>query len=182
MERKHGGILKIIDMKKYEKIIIWFMSICTIFYFTFIINQEQQRSKMMSEINFNDTLLKVDTVNICTLDDVFNFLKSCNLEHPEIVFAQIRLESGNLESRLSRENNNILGMKHPRQRPTTSLGERLGFASYTSWKECIFDYMIWQSRYAKKLSKNEYFQLLDKVYAEDGSYEKKLRNILKNGN
>jgi flagellum-specific peptidoglycan hydrolase FlgJ len=100
------------------------------------------------------------------------------MEHPEIVMAQIRLESGNLESFLTRENNNFLGMKYPHQRPTTSIGEKNGFAEYNSWQDCLFDYLIWQSRYAKKLSVDEYYDYLKSTYAQDENYINKLKQIV----
>lgn len=166
-------------MKRIKKNALWSIVMLTIFYFSFT----TQNNKVASETRTPIQKIKTDTVFVIkksalNLDTIFEFIKSCKIEHGDILYAQIRLESGNLKSFLTKANNNLLGMKHPRQRPTTSLGEKNGYASYDSWKSCIYDYMIWQSRYAKKLSRDDYFQLLGRMYAEDGSYEKKLRQIL----
>ena len=116
-----------------------------------------------------------DSITICMVEQL---LKDNNMEHWEIVLAQIILESGRLTSNLSKSNNNLIGMKHPRQRPTTSLEERNGYAYYSDWRSCIFDYMIWQSRYAKKLSVEEYYQKLGETYAEDTQYVNRLKEIV----
>ena len=50
--------------------------------------------------------------------------------------------------------------------------------SYDSWEDCVYDYMVWQSRYAKKLSKDEYFDYLGENYAQDKSYINKLKQLI----
>ena len=112
-----------------------------------------------------------------SLENLERLLIDMHVEHPKIVMAQIRLESGNLQSKLTKENNNFLGMKYPAQRPTTSIGEKNGYAEYLTWRDCAFDYLIWQSRYAKKLSEEEYYKYLSSVYAEDKNYINKLKQI-----
>ena len=122
--------------------------------------------------------LETETQDSLTICEVEEFLKANNVEHHEIVLAQIILESGKLTSNLTKTNNNLLGMKYPRQRPTTALKEKNGFAYYQDWKHCIFDYMIWQSRYAKKLTEDEYFNKLSNDYARDESYVNKLKKLI----
>ncbi len=117
------------------------------------------------------------TGDTLSLQNLEKLLIKTHMEHPKIVMAQIRLESGNLDSKLTRENNNFLGMKYPSQRPTTSIGEKNGFANFRTWQDCVYDYLIWQSRYAKKLSEDEYYNHLSNVYAEDSSYIAKLKQI-----
>lgn len=116
-----------------------------------------------------------------TIEKLEHLIEECKIEHPQIVLAQIKIESGNLTSGLTKKNNNFLGMKHPRQRPTTSLGEKNGFANFLTWKECIYDYMIWQSRYAKKLTTEEYYIHIGNVYAQDSNYVHKLKKIVNGG-
>lgn len=93
-----------------------------------------------------------------------------NIDHPDIVFAQCQIESGNFTSNIFKNNNNCLGMKLARSRPTTANGEQFGHAFYDSWQDCLKDYALWQAAYARNLSKEEYLQLLGEIYAEDSNY------------
>jgi len=101
-----------------------------------------------------------------------------NIDHPDIVFAQCQIESGNFTSNIFKNNNNCLGMKLARSRPTTANGEQFGHAFYDSWKECLKDYALWQVAYARNLSKEEYLQLLGEIYAEDSNYKNKLIKLI----
>ena len=58
-------------------------------------------------------------------------------------------------------------------------GTQYGHAYYNNWEESILDYAFWYSTYASKCkSEEEFYQLLDKVYAENELYSKKLKNII----
>jgi hypothetical protein len=48
----------------------------------------------------------------------------------DIIIAQAKLETGGYTSRIFRESNNLFGMRHPRIRPSTSLGSRYNHAFY----------------------------------------------------
>lgn len=114
-------------------------------------------------------------------DDVALLLmKEMQVQHPDIVLAQMKLESGHYQSKLAKENNNYFGMKHPRQRATVSLGEKNGYANYRNWCYSILDYALWQKRYAYNLSEDEYLEKCGKNYAEDKKYIEKVKNIAKN--
>lgn len=110
---------------------------------------------------------------------VLDFMQQVGMEHPHIVLAQMKLESGNYTSKLALENNNYFGMKQPRRRLTTSLGEKNGYASYQSWVHSVLDYALWQREYAKQLTENQYLDSLNK-YAEDKKYILKIKKLLKN--
>ena len=139
--------------------------------------------KKKEEVQPQETTLNVTVAcphhegDSLSLENLKKLMIDSHMEHPNIVMAQIRLESGNLSSKLTRENNNFLGMKYPAQRPTTSIGEKNGYANFATWEDCVYDYLIWQSRYAKKLSVDEYYSYLSNVYAEDSSYIQKLKSI-----
>lgn len=122
-----------------------------------------------------DSLAKYD-VN----DDIALLLmREMEVQHPHIALAQMKLESGNYQSALSKKNNNYFGMKHPRQRATVSLGEKNGYANYRNWCYSILDYALWQKRYAYNLSEDEYLEKCGKNYAEDKKYIEKVKNIAK---
>lgn len=109
----------------------------------------------------------------------FDFMVEAGIEHPHIVLAQMKLESGNYTSKLALENNNYFGMKQPRKRATTSIGEKNGYASYKSWVHSVLDYALWQKEYASKLTENQYLDSLSS-YAEDKNYIGKVKKLSKN--
>jgi hypothetical protein len=112
-------------------------------------------------------------------DSVFTYIFLMRLEHPDIVMAQCIEESGNFSSPLFLHGHNCTGMRVPAQRPTLALGMLYNHARFRSWKDCIADYAIWQSIYARGLSKDDYFAYLDRVYAEKKGYSGRLKNIIK---
>jgi uncharacterized FlgJ-related protein len=96
----------------------------------------------------------------------------------EYTIKQIYLESGHLKSSLCEQNNNLTGMKHPRVRQTTSLGKKNGYAHYENWIQCVKDIYLWRKE--NKLlvvSENKLLNILEKKYAEDPNYTKKLARI-----
>lgn len=108
---------------------------------------------------------------------VLTLLDALNVEHPHIVFAQMRLESGNFKSDLAKNNDNFFGMKYPRQRATVALCMDRGYAYYRSWSYSVLDYAIWQRRYASGLTEDEYLEMLSVKYAEDKAYVRKVKSI-----
>jgi hypothetical protein len=110
-----------------------------------------------------------------TKAEVYNYIKSCNLEHPEIVFKQVLLETGHLKSNIFRYNNNCFGMKLAKKRHTLATGEGRGHAIYSSWQMSIVDYQIWQRLYYKG---GDYYQFLTRMgYATSPTYINKLKGI-----
>lgn len=111
-------------------------------------------------------------------DSVFTYIFLMRLEHPDIVMAQCIEESGNFNSPLFKHGHNCTGMRVPAQRPTLALGMLYNHARFRSWQDCITDYAIWQSMYAKGLSRDDYFAYLDRVYAEKKGYSTRLKKII----
>jgi uncharacterized FlgJ-related protein len=108
-------------------------------------------------------------------DSMTGEIDSMNAEY---TIKQIYLESGHLKSFLCEQNNNLTGMKHPRVRETTSLGKKNGYAHYENWIQCVKDIYLW--RKDNKLlvvSENKLLNILEKKYAEDPNYTKKLARI-----
>lgn len=113
------------------------------------------------------------------MDNVRNFVREMRIQNEDIVIAQIILETGNLSSDICKNNNNLFGMKVPGSRPTTAIREQNNHAAYKNWKDSVRDYAIWQASFARNLSEDQYFQLLDQMYAEDTSYVNRLKQIIK---
>lgn len=114
--------------------------------------------------------------------ELIHYLEKLNVKYPDIVYAQARLESGNFNSSVFKLNNNLFGMTTIGNRPTTSIGNRYGFAYFNTWRDSVLDYVIYQCLYLKNKSYEEYLYYLDTVYAEDPNYINKIKNITKEYN
>lgn len=64
-------------------------------------------------------------------------------KHWKIIQSQAMHETGNFKSNIFLFNNNLFGMKQPKVRETTSIGESLGYASYKSSLESVKDLYLW---------------------------------------
>lgn len=109
---------------------------------------------------------------------VYDLIFELRLDHPDIVMAQAIEESGHFRSTLFTQGHNCLGMKVPCTRPTTAVGTLKGHARYSSVRDCILDYALWQSSFARGLSRDEYLALLDRTYASKKGYSDRLRRII----
>lgn len=99
--------------------------------------------------------------------------------YPDIVMAQARIETGHFTSKVFRENNNLFGMKLPRQRSTTAIGEQYNHATYTSWRQSVIDYKIWQDRVLTKVkNRRAYLKYLSKYYATDKQYVTLIKQMI----
>lgn len=111
-------------------------------------------------------------------DKVLALIFEMRIEHPYVVLAQARLESGNFNSQIFRENNNLFGMKMPWRRATFASGVNRGHAVYDSWEHSVYDYALWQSAYMRGLTQEQYLERLSGSYAEDRGYKQKLLTML----
>jgi uncharacterized FlgJ-related protein len=127
-------------------------------------------------------IIILEAANPFTKEKFIDKLTHSNIDFPVIVYAQGILESGNFESKLFRENNNMFGMRHPRVRPRTSLRDLNNYAYYRDWESAIDDMVMFQN-YSYKGNREsyiEYFEWLDRGhYAEAGDYVIALKNIIK---
>ena len=79
-------------------------------------------------------------------------------------------------------NNNIFGMKHPKIRETTAICEgKSGYAKYKTWIQSVEDYQHWQDFFLKdkEISRQEYLNLLGRIYATDKNYVLRLNRKIK---
>lgn len=124
--------------------------------------------------------IQYDSINNPITDEIlYNYLKTMRVPHADIIVAQAHLESQNFTSNLFKRQNNFLGMKVSSQRISTTGQGKGEYKDYTNWQECTTDYIFWMNHYqAHKLNRDEYFNLLGKIYAEDPEYVKKLKGII----
>lgn len=125
-----------------------------------------------------------------TINNLKSYIKLKGIKHPEIVFAQAQLETGNFSSVIFKENHNLFGMKYPKKRKTVALGESRGHAKYQNWQQSVDDYLLWQRMFIKTDISTEYkyYCLLGNGwtkscnYAEDTDYVSKLKLLVYRNN
>jgi uncharacterized FlgJ-related protein len=111
-------------------------------------------------------------------------LKKQGVMFPDVALAQSMLETGYFKSPIFLDNNNLFGMKQPKQRQTLSKGTNRGHASFDNWQDSVKDYKMWQD-YNKlsNLSKDQYIAKLNRIYCMPPScgsnnYAKKVKSLL----
>ena len=163
--------------------ILYIFSLVTTCFCLWLALQKKPNDKIAEVIECSqDLLASIERVYLLGEEDLnesraVHLMQELGIEHPHIVFAQMRLESGNFKSSLSQSNNNFFGMGHPQQRVTTSMGKNNGYATYKNWALSVVDYGLWQRRYASGLTEDEYYALLKDKYAEDDNYVPKVKGI-----
>lgn len=111
---------------------------------------------------------------------VRKYLNDLNVRYVDVAIAQMKLESATGTSKIFREGNNLFGMKHPRVRPTTSLGVKNNHAYYSHWRQSCVDYALFQAYVMdldNSISEDAWLDYIGRVYAEDTEYTKKLLKI-----
>jgi uncharacterized FlgJ-related protein len=134
-------------------------------------------------ITDTESILIIEDENEFSKNKLITKIKELNFKFPHIVLAQAQLETGNFTSIIFQDGMNLFGMKQARIRINTAKGTKKGHAYYNTWEESLYDYAFFSSSYLYKIkSDREYFQYLDKYYAEDPKYTKKLKQIIKKQN
>ena len=74
-------------------------------------------------------------------------------------------------------------MKEAKQRVTTAEGTQNNHAYYNHWRESVYDYAFYQSRYLGGIrTEAEYFDYLGASYAENTQYIKVLKETIERYN
>jgi len=110
----------------------------------------------------------VDTVRIETFSEanLIRYMEILEIECPNIVLAQAKLESGNFTSNRFKQYNALFGF----QTSNTNV------LKYKSWKESVINYKNWQMRRLKD-GENYYDFLVRVKYSEDSNYVNKLKQF-----
>jgi uncharacterized FlgJ-related protein len=101
------------------------------------------------------------------------YMKKLKIKYPETVLSQARLETGNFQSDIFKENHNLFGMKLPETRPTFAVGVNRGHAQYRNWRESVIDYALLQSYIIARLpeiNNKEYRNYIQKFYSTTSDY------------
>lgn len=102
------------------------------------------RSKRTFQNHQNPFSKKTPKAQSVIDDVIYNRLKD-EYEADEIdrIIAMAKHETGNYTSDILKENNNLFGMKMPRVRKTTAIGENRGHAKYENIEASIDDLVLW---------------------------------------
>ena len=142
----------------------------SVFFLSFIAAKKPDKEYIKTEITIKERDYK---------KTVFEMIDELPFEYPEIVKAQALIESGNFKSEVFLHNLNPYGMRLPLQRITTAKGSNLNHAVYESVEQATLDRLLFETKYLHGLSREQYFQYLDRVYATGDNYSKTLKQIIK---
>ena len=180
--------IAIIYVRKIEdKSTFFFTVIFTSIFIAVLLVMLNQSNKIIDATKVNIVVpngfysdIEYDSINNPISDEIlYNYLKTMRVPHADIIVAQAHLESQNFNSALFKRQNNFLGMKIPSQRISTTGQGKGEYKDYSNWQECTTDYIFWMHHHqAHKLNREEYFNLLGKIYAEDPEYVEKLKGII----
>lgn len=91
------------------------------------------------------------------------------VQYPNIVYAQAILETGNFQSKLCKDKNNLFGLYD-------SYNKR--YYKFEHWTESIIAYI---DKVEYKFNGGDYYEFLEKLpYAEDKNYVRKIKQIESN--
>lgn len=144
------------------------------------------------------TKKKTETVIVpekpLTMENMEEEIKALGMVCPEVVLAQVKLESGHLTSALLKKTNNMFGMRYPNRRKTTAIGiyipsldslvigpreemkkyaQYSSYAVYARWQDAVADYKLWQENAFRVNEK--YIDFLQRNYAEDSTYVERVK-------
>lgn len=102
-----------------------------------------------------------------TKSHVIEFIQKLPIQHPDILYQKIMLETGHLTSKQALEYGNLVGMRTVKKRITTQSGSSSNqYGKYSDWRDSIIDYLLWQQHVVKKrLSKQQYYEFTAKIYS-----------------
>ena len=108
--------------------------------------------------------LPFNTLLCQTKQEVRSYIIECDIQHPDIVYAQYGLESGWGKSYAARHRNNLFGFIN-------------GQKYFNSWQECVEFYKKWQDKHYKG---GDYYEFLKQAkYASSPTYAISLKTIVK---
>ena len=160
---------------KYKRFPLHYIVVPVVATILILIGRPNKVITKLKNVHTQEILIKQPVNLRFTVKRFKQLLKDMNIKHPDIVYAQARLETGNFTSKIFRTNNNLFGFKVAQQRPTVCIGMSSGHASYDSWQMSVIDYALWQSKHCARLTHDQYIDYLKANYAEDTNYIKKLK-------
>ena len=130
-------------------------------------------------ITATEKLLLIEETNKFSEENLIEEISKLNFKYPHIVLAQAILETGEYQSKIFKENNNLFGMEEARIRLNLAKGTQYNHAYYNNWIESVMDYALWYSTFAYKCkTEKQLYRLLDRQYAEAPAYVSSLQHVV----
>lgn len=108
---------------------------------------------------------------------VLELLDDLGCYYPDLIMAQLDIESGKGTSKIAHSHNNLFGMKKAFKRPTCrnyTLDHR-GYSHYYNWQLSVIDRLLWDFwTFKEKPTRGQYLAKLQNTYAENPNYTKLL--------
>jgi hypothetical protein len=183
-----GLTLRVVDYKKIRRV----SGLAVFTFFVLFSFDDFSMENKVPEVHFIKAELNAEIP--LTAENLQQHLQSQNILCAKQVFAQLKLESGNLTSYLLKRTNNLGAMRYPFNRNTTAIGMYIpardtivigskkelmkfrttqNYAVYACWTDAVEDYRLWQEKYFNVTKR--YLDFLGKNYAEDSLYVKKIK-------
>ena len=110
--------------------------------------------------------IEVEVSEELTVQNLYAEMLKQKIKNPKVVLRQAILETGWFKSYSCRERNNLFGFWYKKK-----------YIQFESWKASVKYYKNWQDRHYKDDTQDYYTFLVERGYAEDPSYIKKLKSI-----
>ena len=134
----------------------------------------------ITQMTVEERIVLINDADPFAKEKMVDMLTELNVKFPWIPMAQSMVETGQWKSDIFIENHNLFGMREAKSRITTAIGTNKNHAEYNTWRESVYDYAFYQSRYLGKIrSENDYYQYLDASYAEDPDYVSTIKSMVK---
>lgn len=165
---------------RFSTILKTFVVMVGLFGIIYYIGYNRGIETSFSGLSDMEKVIKIKEHDKFSKEKLITMMKELNVQYPWIPMAQSMLETGEWNSNIFHENNNLFGMKEAKMRVTSAGGTQNGHAYYETWRESVYDYAFYQCRYLNSIhSEESYFQYLSSSYAEDPNYVNKVKKILK---
>lgn len=177
---KDTSRFKIISFKAYFKTITIF---CSLFAISSYFMYHYGINNTIKSMSIEEKITLINESDPFTKNKMVEMLSGLNVKFPWIPMAQSMVETGQWKSDIFLENNNLFGMKEATSRITTAIGTNKNHAEYNTWRESVYDYAFYQSRYLGKIkTEADYYEYLAASYAEDPRYVIKIKEMVKRHN
>jgi flagellum-specific peptidoglycan hydrolase FlgJ len=100
------------------------------------------------------------------IEEVYTYIKCCEIQHPEIVLRQAIWETGWFKSDYCRNRHNLFGFRHTKT-----------YMTFNSWQESVEYYKKWQEKRYKDPNEDYYKFLVRVKYATSKEYVSKLKSL-----
>jgi len=174
---KNRATFKVLRSKTYVKLIALFV---TIYGLSTFASYKYGIKAGLSHLSTEEKVTLIKQNDAFNEDKMIEMMKDLNIKFPWIPMAQSIVETGHWKSNIFFENNNLFGMKEAKTRITTSLGTQNNHSYYNTWRESVYDYAFYQSRYLGTITTEEdYYAYIQATYSETPDYSKQIRDAVR---